>query len=46
MCFVPTGEYPEDCNLAGVEVLQWVLLYISIAHDTVAIIDRARLTCV
>jgi hypothetical protein len=24
---------PEDSNLAGVEAMQWVLLYLSICHD-------------
>jgi hypothetical protein len=30
---VPTGKNPEDSNLASVEAMQWVLLYLSIAHD-------------
>jgi hypothetical protein len=30
---VPTGKNPEDSNLASVEAMQWVLLYLSIGHD-------------
>jgi hypothetical protein len=30
---VPTGKDPEDSNLASVEAMQWVLLYLSIGHD-------------
>jgi hypothetical protein len=30
---VPTGKNPEDSNLATVEAIQWVLLYLSISHD-------------
>jgi hypothetical protein len=30
---VPTGKNPEDLNLASVEAMQWVLLYLSIGHD-------------
>jgi hypothetical protein len=29
---VPAGSSPEDWNLAGVETMQWVLLYLSIGH--------------
>jgi hypothetical protein len=29
----PTGKNPEDSNLASVEAMQWVLLYLSIGHD-------------
>jgi hypothetical protein len=30
---VPTGKNPDDSNLASMEVMQWVLLYLSIGHD-------------
>jgi hypothetical protein len=30
---VPTGKNPDDSNLASVEAMQWVLLYLSIGHD-------------
>jgi hypothetical protein len=30
---VPAGKNPEDLNLASVEAMQWVLLYLSISHD-------------
>jgi hypothetical protein len=30
---VSTGKNPEDSNLASVEAMQWVLLYLSIGHD-------------
>jgi hypothetical protein len=30
---VPTDKNPDDANLAGVEAMQWVLLYLSIRHD-------------
>jgi hypothetical protein len=30
---VLTGKNPEDSNLASVEAIQWVLLYLSISHD-------------
>jgi hypothetical protein len=30
---VPTGKNPEDSNLASVEAMQWVLLYLSIGRD-------------
>jgi hypothetical protein len=30
---VPTGKNPEDSNVASVEAMQWVLLYLSIGHD-------------
>jgi hypothetical protein len=30
---VPVGKNPEDSNLATVEAMQWVLLYLSIRHD-------------
>jgi hypothetical protein len=30
---VPTAKNPEDPNLASVEAMQWVLLYLSICHD-------------
>jgi hypothetical protein len=30
---VPTGTNPEDSNPSSVEVMQWVLLYLSIGHD-------------
>jgi hypothetical protein len=30
---VPTAKNPEDSNLASVETMQWVLLYLSIGHD-------------
>jgi hypothetical protein len=30
---VPTGKYPEDPNLAVVEILQWVLLYSPTGHE-------------
>jgi hypothetical protein len=29
---VPTGKNPEDSNLASVEAMQWVILYLSIGH--------------
>jgi hypothetical protein len=29
----PTGKTQEDSNLASVEAMQWVLLYLSIGHD-------------
>jgi hypothetical protein len=29
---VPTGKNPEDSNLASVEEMQWVLLYLSISQ--------------
>jgi hypothetical protein len=29
---IPTGRNPEDSNLASVEVMQWVLLHISISY--------------
>jgi hypothetical protein len=32
---VPTGKTPDDSNLAGVEAMQWVLLYLSIGHDII-----------
>jgi hypothetical protein len=28
-----TGKNPEDSNVAGVEAIQWVLLYLSMAYD-------------
>jgi hypothetical protein len=31
---VPKGKNPEDSNLASVEAMQWVLLYLSIGNDT------------
>jgi hypothetical protein len=31
---VPTGKTLEDSNLVSVEAMQWVLLYLSIGHDT------------
>jgi hypothetical protein len=30
---VPTGKNPEDSNLAGVETMQWALLYLSVGQD-------------
>jgi hypothetical protein len=30
---VLAGKNPEDSNLASVETMQWVLLYLSISHD-------------
>jgi hypothetical protein len=30
---VPTGKNPEDSNLASVEAMRLLLLYLSIAHD-------------
>jgi hypothetical protein len=30
---VPTGRNPDDSNLARVEAMQWVLLYLSIGKD-------------
>jgi hypothetical protein len=27
---VPTGKNPDDSNLASVEAMQWVLLYLSV----------------
>jgi hypothetical protein len=29
----PTGKNPEDSNVVSIEVMQWVLLYLSIIHD-------------
>jgi hypothetical protein len=29
----PTGKNPEDSNLASVEAIQWVVLYLSVGHD-------------
>jgi hypothetical protein len=31
---VPTGKNPEDVNLASVEAMQWVLLYVSTCHGS------------
>jgi hypothetical protein len=28
-----TGKNTEDSNLANVEAVQWVLLYVSVGHD-------------
>jgi hypothetical protein len=30
---VSTGKNPEDSNLAGMEAMQWLFLYLSIDHD-------------
>jgi hypothetical protein len=30
---VPTGKNPEDSNLARVEAMQWVRLYLSMRYD-------------
>jgi hypothetical protein len=30
---VPTGKNSEDSNVARVEAMQWVLLYLTIGHD-------------
>jgi hypothetical protein len=30
---VPTRKNPEDSNLASVEAMKWVLLYLSIGHN-------------
>jgi hypothetical protein len=30
---VPTGKNPGDSNLASVEAMQWVLLFLSIGRD-------------
>jgi hypothetical protein len=32
---VPTGKNPEDSSQVTVEAMQWVLLYMSIGHDSV-----------
>jgi hypothetical protein len=31
---VPIGKNPEDSSPASVEAMQWVLLYLSIGHDS------------
>jgi hypothetical protein len=30
---VPTGKNPEKSNIASVETMHWVLLYLSIGHE-------------
>jgi hypothetical protein len=30
---VPVGKNPDDSNLACMEAMQWVFLYLSISHD-------------
>jgi hypothetical protein len=30
---ISTGKNPKDSNLAIVEAMQWVLLYLSVGHD-------------
>jgi hypothetical protein len=40
---VPTGKNPEDSSQASVEVMQWVLLYLSFGHDRTP--RTARLKC-
>jgi hypothetical protein len=40
-----TGINPEDSNLASVEVMQWVLLYLSIGHDIENISHSSAKTC-
>jgi hypothetical protein len=31
---VPTVKNPKDSNLVSEKAMQWVLLYLSIGHDT------------
>jgi hypothetical protein len=42
---VPTGKNSEDSNLTSVEVMQWVLLYLSIGHDIENISHSATKMC-